>query len=457
MRPHQIFVFFSLLVGIILVFAIPPIGGIDESQHVRRAADITAFKLLDPTNDTQDLLAIWAENGLVQQEKRVAMTPRWNFVEMLEQNKQFPTTLPSDRQVMLEKNPYTVSNPIMYAPFVLVLKVSELFHAQPWEQFYLLRMTALLSSVFLIAIAIARMPEHRTLLAAACLLPAMMNARSCMNIDGLVVASALLFFGQFFNLCRKETLLTKKDIFQLALFGFFMAQSKGQYAPLLFTAVLLPERVFSSACKRWSILFVVIVPSLVIGLGWSALAKAVVLSGMRYNNDNGEVWPDGQFEWLVTHPIEYGLVVVKSLFASPLFFKSILEAIGTIGWGHNYIVIPAISYGLIIALLATISATEPVKKSLEQQLLKRCFIVIMMCGIIVLSLTMLYVQWSAYQSPVIDGFQGRYLYPLLPLLLVFVKPIEGKESAKQSTALLWVFGLVSSASLLWATVSFYYL
>lgn len=457
-KPHQIFAIFSLLVGFLLVFLIPPIGGIDESQHVRRAADIANFKFLQPENYTEDYLAIWAENSLVLHNEAVEKKPRWNFEKMFTQIRELPKTLPADRQVSLDKNPYAVSNPLMYAPFALVLNISNyLFHPQPWMQFYILRITGLLCSVFLITIAIARMPEHKTLLAAMCLLPAMMNARSGVNIDGLVIGSAFLFIGQVYYLCRKSILVDSKDIALLAVFAFIMAQSKGAYVPLLFLAVLLPKGIFSSTRKYWLSLAIVILPALVIGLGWSALAKSIVLSGMRYRNDVGDVWPDGQFEWLLTHPFTYAGVLLKTIFASPMLPKSLWEAIGSIGWGHNFITISSFSYVLLIVILVVIMACEPVKQAVQSSTIKRCFIAVIMGATIGMALTMLYVQWSAYQSPVIEGFQGRYFYPLFPLFAVFVNPISEYANEKRSILLLCLFGVVSSVSLLWATGNFYYL
>ncbi len=457
-KPQYIFAIFSLLVGFLLVFLMPPIGGIDESQHVRRAADISNFKFLNPENHTEDKLAIWAENALVLHNEAVEKKPRWNFDKMFAQISDLPKTLPADRQVSLDKNPYALSNPFMYAPFALVLNISNyLFHPEPWVQFYILRITGLLCSVFLITIAIARMPEHKTLLAAMCLLPAMMNARSGVNIDGLVIGSAFLFIGQVYRLYRKKALVDREDIFLLTIFAFIMAQSKGAYVPLLFLALLLPKGIFSSTRKYWLSLAMVIVPAMVVGLGWSDLAKNAVLAGMRYRNDVGDVWPDGQFEWLLTHPFSYIGVLLKTVFTSSMLPKSLWEAIGSIGWGHNFIVIPAVSYVLLIATMFAIMAYEPVKQSLQLSVAMRCFIIIVALATIAFALTMLYVQWSAYKSPVIDGFQGRYFYPLLPLFLIFIKPIAHGANSKRSTLLLWIFGIVSSLSLLWSTVSFYYL
>lgn len=456
-KPHYVFAFFSLISGILLAFLMPPISGIDENQHVRHAADIANFKFLNPDNNTEDPLAIWAENAFVLQVEAMSKNPRWIFSDMINDIKNLPPTLPEDRQVKLDKNPYSVHNPFVYSHYAMILNIANsLFSLEPWEQFYILRLTNLFFSVLLLTIAIVRIPEHKILLSALCLLPTMMNARSGVNVDGIVIGCAFLYIGQLYTMLKKQSIFTLKDILLLFLFAMLVGQGKGAYIPLLFLAFLLPKHKFPSNKSYIISLFIVIIPALATSLAWSSLVKAEVLSGMRYTNDNGEVWPDGQLAWITTNPLEYFTVILKTVFASPLLPKTLIESIGSIGWGHNSIVMKPIIVVLII-LLATIIATEPVKPIIDGSKIKHYFILIIICTAIGMALTMLYVQWSAYKSPIIDGFQGRYLYPLLPLFAIFVKPVPELVSVKRSMLLLWIFGLVSAISTFWATIDFYYL
>jgi hypothetical protein len=73
-----------------------------------------------------------------------------------------------------------------------------------------------------------------------------------------------------------------------------------------------------------------------------------------------------------------------------------------------------------------------------------------------LTLTLLYIQWTWVGRPIIEGFQGRYLYPLVPGLLTFLpaKPI----AMFRLTASAWLalFGFVATVSTLWATYATYW-
>ena len=43
-------------------------------------------------------------------------------------------------------------------------------------------------------------------------------------------------------------------------------------------------------------------------------------------------------------------------------------------------------------------------------------------SVIILIFTSLYVQWTPFRNPVINGVQGRYFIPILLIILLVLKP-----------------------------------
>jgi uncharacterized membrane protein len=74
---------------------------------------------------------------------------------------------------------------------------------------------------------------------------------------------------------------------------------------------------------------------------------------------------------------------------------------------------------------------------------------------LVLTMTLLYVQWTGLGKDTIDGFQGRYLFPVLPLLLVLVRATPRRLAALGGCALL-APSIVGLAAMIWNTVWAYY-
>jgi len=429
------------------VFYIPPIGGIDENNHVRRASEVSQGIFMNPVTHTEDPLTLWSDNAWVLRKSHHEQGKAWNFADV----KTIGTGQPKERTIDIEQNILSLNSPVIYIPFGMVLKLSKvLFNPDYPAQFYILRVTALFLSVALFATAIARMPEHKILLAAAGLLPIMFYNRSGMNIDGITIGCAALFIIQIHNLCRKNAIITLSDKLQLLLWGFLMAQCKGAYAPLLFLVTLIPKGNFVSRGDYWRTAILIIAPALLCGLGWSAFAKHEILTGTKYFTKEAiEVWPDGQLAWILQNPISYASVLFKTIFASDFIPYNFIGMIGYMDW--NGFSLPTFPIVVLLLLFIAILASEPVKIPLYQSTRTRFLLLIVAGMTFGMMLTMIYVQWTGYQSPTVVGFQGRYFYPLLPLLIIFAKPIKDLVSARRATLLLWAFGAISSASLIYST------
>ncbi|MEQ1705601.1 MAG: DUF2142 domain-containing protein [Rickettsiales bacterium] len=446
-KPHLVFAFFSLLIGLFLVFYIPPIGGIDENHHVRRASEVSQGIFINPVTHTEDPLTLWSDNAWVIRKNHHEQGKPWNFADV----KNIGTGQPKERTIDIEQNILSLNSPVIYIPFGLVLKLAKvLFAPDYWVQFYILRITALLLSVALFTLAIIRMPEHKILLATAGLLPIMFYNRSGMNVDGITIGCASLFIIQVHNLCRKNAIISFSDKLQLLLWGFLMAQCKGAYAPLLFLVLFIPRGNFISRSDYWRTALLIITPALLCGLGWSGFAKYELLAGVKYfTKETIQVWPDGQFQWILQHPFSYAGVVLKTIFASNFITYNFIGMIGYLGW--NGFSLPTFPIVILLLLFIAILASEPVRMPLYKSTRTR-LLLLMIAGITFgMMLTMIYVQWTGYQSPTVVGFQGRYFYPLLPLLIIFAKPIKDLVSEKRATLLLWAFGAISSASLIYST------
>lgn len=444
-KPHYIFTIFSLLVGLVLVFLTPVMENNDESQHLRRVSEISEFVWLHPDAHTEDPLSLWADSAWWLRLNNAADNKQWRIEDI----KNITTEKPERTQLGDSKiNVYALYSPLLYLPLGLVLKLAKLiFNPELWVQFYIVRITALLLSVALFATAIAKIPEHKALLACLCLLPAMLYNRSGVNIDGIVIGCSFHFLIKLYNLCRKDTLITISEIAILAFWGFLMAQGKGAYVPLLFSVFLLPKK------NWWQLIIVVLIPALLFGLGWSAFAKNTLLKDLHYQTIVGDAWPDGQFAWILSQPFAFAEVLIRTVFTTPLVPQTIMDMMGRIGWNLAYI--PPVFLLIFVMMIFLMTLYEPIKKPIYLSIKSRLFLLFLAILSITMALTMLYVQWTGYQQPLIEGFQGRYIYPLLPIFVIFAKPAKEFVSQKKTIFVLWGFASLSSVVTLYYTYHIY--
>jgi hypothetical protein len=72
-----------------------------------------------------------------------------------------------------------------------------------------------------------------------------------------------------------------------------------------------------------------------------------------------------------------------------------------------------------------------------------------------LILTLLYVQWTGFGAPTVQGFQGRYLYPVLSGLLMALPRRPAVLFGLSTTAWIAALAATATATTLAMTVSTY--
>lgn len=135
--------------------------------------------------------------------------------------------------------------------------------------------------------------------------------------------------------------------------------------------------------------------------------------------------------------------------------SAIASAIGVFGWSE--IALP--SWAFLLSLLGLIilwAGDEKGPDALSRGVGVLVQVALFM-AIVLASLFFLYLQWSAVGAATIEGFQGRYLLPILPLLF-YVSPFSIRllnTKARRAVFVVAISVLSSSASL-WAVAARYY-
>jgi len=321
----------------------------------------------------------------------------------------------------------------------------------PLWLFLLGRCAGLFAGIGLTFIAIRRMPFHGAVLAALALLPTITFSRSTLDADQLTNGLAFFFVATVLREIVDPQPIRRRILAELAVTAFVLAQCKSAYLVLPFLALAIPASRFAGVAQKIAAGALIILPGLLAAFAWMIVLKLTFFSGLRYRTWAGEVYPDLQSAGVLRDPIAYGGVLLRTLFASPLVPESFIGLIGLFGPPVHmpvayYVVLPLAFAGIVLA--------DERRRSVLLPLATRLLAIAIVLAGLGMVLTLLYLQWTALGSPVIRGFQGRYLYPLLPVLLLFL-PRAGRPflgfGAKAWLAVLGTVNLVGTLWTTWAT------
>ena len=448
--PAALFLIFATLCGVILLALIPPLAGGNERFNFQRVAGVAAFH---PLIEAAEIPSGVAKLLDAAHEQISPQTP----IPMHYTGAQFATlaAIPLDRETRatLEPNPIAVLNPIAYIPQVLVYWAGEALGLKPLALFYLGRAAGLIAGVGLTFLAIRGLPARQYALAAIALLPTIIFSRSTLDADQVTNGLAFLFVASLFAEGAKQGPISGRAIAGLALLAFLVAQCKSVYMVLLPLAFALPAARFGSR-RRWLLAcLAIVIPGIVATLAWMVSVKLTYFAGIHYRTWAGEVAPDDQLAGILRDPLGYAGIVARTIFA-PAFVMDVVR--GLIGVFGPPVTLPAPIFAALLALLVGTLASEGAEGRPRPPGLMRWLAIGAFLAGFGLTLTLLYIQWTGVGRPIIEGFQGRYLYPLLPGLLLFLPKKPVALLGLQAPAWLALLGLVAASSTLWVTYATYW-
>lgn len=449
----------------------PPWSGIERLLLAAVAAATLFFVCATPPFQAPDenqhyLRALWLAQGHVvaqQQGGSVGATLPRSATELIAQD--FPVEVPPatrlfDRHQIARSNgadatrggtafaefPNVASYaPTLYLPDALGLWLGETVGLSRLSAFYLARLCNALIGLALLAGALGLLPFGRAAMLGVALLPTFAYQTGSLSPDavingvgflGLAAALRIGFMG--------VTPMRAAGLFATAP---LLALAKGVYLPLMATGLRWPAG--RSDRRPWLIL--------------AAMATGAVLFllWMRYSGGTQVLYyvmSRKTGEHLPTAPLAEQLAVVR---ADPTAFVHILassivermptylvQIVGRFGW--NAVMLPLLAYPLAaIMLVAALLSGSGIRASVGQRL----WWLAVATGVALLIETAMYLTATPLAADYVQGTQGRYFLPLLPLALLALSPDRGWRGARMifagSALLLLATAMASAFDAFW--------
>ena len=174
--------------------------------------------------------------------------------------------------------------------------------------------------------------------------------------------------------------------------------------------MLLPKEKFKSTKQKWINVVLIGGIALIINLIWLKISAAY-LTDFRGGDSKFQVLN------ILMHPINYMQMLLYSIDLNGNSY--ILSMFGSnLGWGELVNLNSIIPYALFILLIGITIIENGIKDKFN--IFDKTIIILIILAIGGLIFTSLYVQWTTVGSTSIQGVQGRYLLPILPLIAILI-------------------------------------
>lgn len=398
-KKEILFLYMALFIGIIFVFINVPQIRYDEHAHFWRAYEIARGNIISRT--TNEL-----PNSVIELFKRNDGTyPNKEFnYETLKEKISEP--LNEENKIAFPVGATGSLTPISYIPQVIGILIGRVLDFSPMVILWLARMANLLCYIALVFLAIKIMPfeKWKWIIMIIALFPMTMNLAATVSPDTIIISTTLLAISYVFYLKNVVKKITMKNMILLGILFMIPIVCKIVYFPLCLLVFILPKDKFENKLKR-NLYY--ILTALIIFVTYFALNKLVAKGdyaiAIRTNMTE-------QILFTISDLSRDFVTAINTFYSeSSLYF---FELIG--GW--NTINIISVVFFIILLFVMFNKESTQYEFNRKEKNIVLAIIIIQALGVI----AAMYLGWTQARQTTVEGIQGRYFLPILPLLCMLI-------------------------------------
>lgn len=301
-------------------------------------------------------------------------------------------------------------SPITYLPQAIGIKLAGIFSDRTSVIFYGGRFGGAAICFALCVLTLLVAPFGKRIFFLMMTFPLTIQEMISVSPDGFTIALCLFFIAYILRISYGNEKIRKRDVVILATVGLTISLCKIVYVVLMLLLFMIPGDKFSSKKKSYLFKMGLMGVAVVLNLIWLKISAGYLVEF------NEGVNSFAQCKFVLTHILGYYATVVRTMlyFLFSWFQNMVGGAMGALN-----IQTTQIMWFMVILLLVyeTCSCYENDKDVHKWDCLILIFTFLAGSALI---FTSLYVQWTALESSLIEGVQGRYFIPLLGTFLFFV-------------------------------------
>jgi uncharacterized membrane protein len=426
MSAQRVFVIAGLCAVLLFTFITPPFQVPDEVGHFWRSVTLARgdiFPRIEPRGATSQVeqglstivFVFWVDPASNQNYKIEWPRFRTSWDVRVEAEKRATVRYPAG---------YT---PVPYAPQTLAALVTRLIPVRPVITFYLGRLFNALAYIAVIAFAIRIAPRLQWVIAGAALLPMALYLAASWSPDAMTIALAFLFFA---------LLLRGGPVWQIALVGFLVGLCKPAYFLIALLVLAIPR---IRVVQRFAV------------IAATAVGVALAMWNASYAYTPAPM-PDvdaaAQMRCLRADPMAFGRAFAHDVHVRG--FDYVSQAVGRLGFLDVALPKAIIWYELATLVLCAWTGTSALTGTARA--ITFVIAIATIAGIAFAS----YLSWTPACTRAIEGIQGRYLLPIVPVLFaIFSAPVIKDDRVARFA--LPAVTLVANSVALFAVASRFYL
>lgn len=419
---------FLLLLSIYIIpicLLIPAYQVPDEPYHFYRAYNLSAYDITKLPGEN-------LSNKSLKQPQNIgclwysSINGTDNIVSKKDINNCIKTTKNKTKKIPVSSGN---NGTLAYVISAIGIKIADTFTNSPLIIFYVGRIANTLISLLLIYLAIKITPLYKKGILLMLSIPIFIQQTVSYSYDSILNALSLVLIAYIIKFINQKEQIEKKDLIIYTIISILLFNIKLPYGLLSLLILTIDKEKFNSKDKLNNKFKKILLMFILIAIG-TYLTNYICTIGYISKDIAGENIMIKQLKYLFSNPLNIVLIAIRTIKKLGIWY--LYSMVGIIGWlkiKMNYILIISF-YTMLILLIFS-------EKSIINKRKRRSILMILLI-IIGVIFGALYLGWSSYKLPYVEGVQGRYLLPLLVPLTLILMPKKEKIQLKNNTVYTYI-------------------
>lgn len=310
---------------------------------------------------------------------------------------------------------------ICYLVPAIAIKITSLFTNSPMIMFFMGRLFNFLLSFMIIVFAFKIMPKHKNILLIIVSIPMFIQQMVSYSYDALLNSLCILVIAYLMKFYYSVDKIKTKEFIIYSVVSFVIYIIKAPYLIIPLLIIFLDSNKFGD--KKIIKYVKVFIMATVIILSTKIINKITYVKPIKHSSpapDSGK-----QIAYLLSNPKNI-LKIIYCTFKLKLteYLVGLIGLFGNLKYRFDWYLILSYYIFFIFVILS-----DNINMKLKMRIKNIISLLILFGGIF----AALYLGWSSYMLPYVEGVQGRYFIPLLAPFMICVLPNKKLIDIKDST------------------------
>ncbi|HIZ55597.1 MAG TPA: DUF2142 domain-containing protein [Firmicutes bacterium] len=399
---EKFFAIFIMGVGIFYLIVITPLSPPDEPHHYQSAYQLSNF-----------LLFQWDDNDMGNSADfdYTQLAGHYNISNGYLKIFQEIGKPAQEGELIQIPAPRGLDYFVEYLPQATGIAIARITNQNFITTFLFGRLCNLTFYVVCIYFAVKRAPKFKMLIGTVGILPMAIHQAASFSYDGFINGVSLFLISSLLKAIYEKGLLSKRDFGCILISGMLLAPTKVVYAALLLLVILIPKERFKNTKERVlkiAVIFISVLAILMVFRGIELINKY----GVETVKPNWEGKNSYTLSYIIENPISTIQIFINTFISQVKIY--LYTCIGSILSGLS-LGIPSWITNMFLVILC-LSSFNYSNSDFKLRWNVRAVFLLTSFGVIAFVMLSMFLGHTSEGKSIIEGVQGRYFIPILPLL-----------------------------------------